>query len=103
MRDYLMIGPVPSDEDCAQVGQDGYTKRALAECRRFMAQIERHYPIPDHCDAYLTIKRESHDFGDYYEVACVYDMADETASNWAFDVENDSLGVLRTWEVIENV
>jgi len=98
MRDYLMVGPSPSEEDCAQLGQPDYSRRALAECRRFMDQIERHYPVPEHSDAYLTIKRESHDFGTYYEVACVYDMNDQAACNWAFDVENDSLGALRTWE-----
>ena len=100
MRDFLYIGSAPHEEDCAQVGTPDYSRRALAECRRFMGQIERHYPAPEHSDCYLTIKREGHDFGSYYEVAAVFDCTDQAACDWAYDIEADRLGVLRTWEDI---
>jgi hypothetical protein len=29
MRDYFCIGPTPSNEDCAQVGQPNYREKAL--------------------------------------------------------------------------
>ena len=36
MKDYIVIGPVPCNEDCAQVGQDGYQEQAVEECTRFI-------------------------------------------------------------------
>jgi hypothetical protein len=43
MRDYLTLGPTPSDEECAQVGAPDYSERARLECGRFAEQIRRHY------------------------------------------------------------
>ena len=39
MRDYFSIGPTPSEEDCAQVGQPDYRRKAIAECQRFIELI----------------------------------------------------------------
>jgi len=32
MRDYFSIGQTPSEEDCAQVGQPDYRRKAMEEC-----------------------------------------------------------------------
>ena len=96
MKDSLNIGPAPSDEPCAQLGSPDYKRIALAECQRFIEQIRRHYPEP--MGGYLSIARESHDFGVYFEVTCVYETDDEEASQWAYDVEGDRLGVLCAWD-----
>ena len=92
----LYIGPVPSEENCAQVGSPDFRKRALAECNRFIAQIRRHYPEPE--GGYLRVSAEPHDFGTYYEVVCRYDDSDTEASKWAFDVEADVKDVLKVWD-----
>ena len=68
MRDYFSIGPTPSAEDCAQVGQPDYRRKALAECQRFIELIRKTLgPEPE--GAELAIKSFPHDFGTYYEVS----------------------------------
>lgn len=99
MRDFLMIGSTPFEEDCAQVGSPDYTERARLECSVFKDQILRHYPFPENenvCD--VRIKANSHDFGTYYEVAVYYDPDHEPDVEWAFSVEGDDKGVLATWD-----
>lgn len=96
MKDYLYIGPVPAEEDCAQVGSHDYAKRAKQECRIFVEQIRRYYPEPE--NGYLSIKSNSHDYGTYYEVVAVFDMDCEAASEWAYDVESDPKGKLIRWD-----
>ena len=41
MIDYLPIGPTPSGEECAQVGQENYYTQAMSECRRFIELIRK--------------------------------------------------------------
>jgi hypothetical protein len=94
--DYIHIGSSPVEEDCAQVGSPDYATRARAECKRFAAQIMRHYPEPE--NGYLKIKSNPHDFGTYYEVVAVFDENDEEATKWAFAVESDEKDVLRVWD-----
>lgn len=101
MRDYLEIGSTPADEDCAQVGQPDYAEKARAECKRFIEQIERHYPSPEL--GYLKIKSNRHDFGTYYEVVAVYDNEDEASTQWAYAIEGDEKNVLANWDTSETV
>ena len=96
MRDYIEIGATPHDEDCAQVGSEGYAKRARRECTLFMEQIRKHYPEPEY--GYLRIKASGHDFGTYYEVAAYFDDDDIESTTWAYDIEGDAKGVLATWD-----
>jgi hypothetical protein len=42
MMDYVNIGPVPCDEDCAQVGRKGYREQAVEECTRFIKLLRKH-------------------------------------------------------------
>jgi hypothetical protein len=102
MRDYLMIDCTPSEESCAQLGADNYSTQAKAEARRFIAQIEKHYPLPDKAElGYLTISPQSHDFGTYYQVKIVFDDECELSVNWAYSIEADELGALRVWDETE--
>jgi hypothetical protein len=96
MQDYLTIGPVPSNECCAQLGAENYTQQALMECGRFADQIRRHYPEPD--GGYIAVKRFDHEFGSYYECVAVFDDIEWEATEWAYRVESDPLGVLADWE-----
>ena len=97
MRDYLTIGTVPTDEDCTGNEPTGaYVTAQRRESALFAMQIRRHYPEPD--EGYVTVKRFPHEFGGYYEACVVFDDEDEAATNWAFQVEADPLGVLRQWD-----
>lgn len=97
MRDYISLGPVPCEEDCTQVGRDNYDTQARAECKRFAAQILRHYPEPN-AAARIGVKSFPHDFGSYYEVVAYYDTDDEVSTRWAFDIESDTKDVLHAWD-----
>ena len=87
MKDYMYIGPTPSDEACAQVGEDNYNENARKECRAFIKQLKRQFGEPPE-GAELKIKNEAHDFGSYLEVVVAYNADNETAGNWALDVAN---------------
>src|SRR3990167_10082920 len=85
--DYLTLGPTPCEEDCAQVGTDDYSTRALPECRRFKEQLKRQFPIPVGVYAYFTVKAFPHEFGTYHEVCIVFDDTDEEAIEFAYRVD----------------
>jgi len=90
MIDYLEIGPVPADEDCQQCGTPGYcTIAARAECVRFMTAIRLTCGIEPQ-GAWLSIKRNEHDFGTYYEVIVKYDDNYPEAIDYAFKVESEA-------------
>ena len=75
MRSHEYIGSSPWAEDCAQVGSEGYHKRALAECRAFIRQIRRVLgPEPENCQ--LLIQDNPHDFGTYLSVDLAIDGED---------------------------
>ncbi len=76
MMTTIEIGSSPAYEDCAQVGSEGYGIRAEAECQSYIDQLyrfmrERSIKLPE--SFRLVIKRNSHDFGTYYEVAARFD------------------------------
>lgn len=78
----------PADEECAQVGRDGYAERARLECQVYIAQLKRAYnsfhgeAIPESLT--LRIKSNLHDYGTYLEVAASFDDNDEKAVAAAF-------------------
>lgn len=86
MRDYIDIGPTPTEEECTGVGQPGYEERARLECRVFLDQIRRQLG-PEPPGARLAIKRNPHDFGDYLDVVCYFDGTDQAAMDYAFSCE----------------
>jgi hypothetical protein len=62
MQDYLSLGPVPSDEPCAQVGEEHYAIRARIECTRFIALLRETFG-PEPSGAWLSTKAFDHDYG----------------------------------------
>lgn len=90
--EYLNIGPVPHDEDCAQVGSPDFAKLSRIETKAYIEQLQRQFPIPEEIDAYFGVKSFPHDFGTYREVVVYYDASDEAAAKFAFGVENNSPG-----------
>lgn len=88
LRETLMLGSSPCNEDCAQTTDPDYVRKAHVECRRYAAQMRRHYATRHagkECPLDLRIKGNAHDFGTYYEVAVSFDPADRkqvTAAYW---------------------
>lgn len=85
----LDIGPCPCDEDCAQVGDPDYDRKAHRECLHYIDAIRiklGREPI----GAKLVVVRHRHDFGLYHEVACRYDNNVEAAIEYAFKAESDA-------------
>jgi hypothetical protein len=97
MIDLLYIGPCPADEPCAQTGiTEGAERLNRAECSIYIEALRKVYgPEPE--NAFLMIKRESHDFGSYFEVVCRYDDTDAEAVDYAYKVESG----LGTWAEAE--
>ncbi len=86
MRDYINIGPTPAGEECAQVGDSDYHKRAFKECNRFIKQLESEFGKPPR-EAELNIKSFHHDFGIYHEVVCYFDTEDEESQGYCYEIE----------------
>ena len=91
MRDFINIGSTPSEEDCAQVGSDGYYEKATEECHRYLKCLRQHFGL-EPVGAKLGIKGFDHDFGTYYEVVCYFDTEDREAIDYAFRVESGAPG-----------
>jgi hypothetical protein len=88
MREWIDIGSSPSEEDCAQVGTDGYYPRARRECRAYIALIRR--TLGDEPPgASLSVKSNEHDFGTYLSVVCYYEPGNEAALDYAFKCESE--------------
>jgi hypothetical protein len=88
MKDYLVIGSVPSDEFCVQIGDENYRKESVKECERFIKQLKEEFGNPP-VKAELKIKSFNHDFGEYFEVVCYYDDTDDESTEYCYLIESD--------------
>lgn len=93
MKECLEIGSSPSDESCAQVGDENYSSQARKECSVWIEQLKREvgkvYPNFEDLISF-KVKSNRHDFGTYYEVAVCYDTENEDSVRLAFMVESDA-------------
>lgn len=96
MLGYISLGPVPAEEDCAQVGETNYTHKATYECRRYAKALRTKYPPPP--GARVGIKSFPHDFGSYHEVVVEYDPENGLATEYAFRLEGS---LPSTWAELE--
>lgn len=87
--DHLSLGPVPGDEDCAQVGQPDYYTRARAECRRHIRFLRSHFGQEPE-GARFCVTSNPHDCGDYLDVVIEYDANVRQAVEYAFRVEREA-------------
>lgn len=90
MKEQLELGPVPCNEPCEQLGPEYNSAKAIAECRAFIHQLQREFPVPKGVVGWFKITANPHDFGTYHEVAVVYDDNDPKSIDWAFGVEGDT-------------
>lgn len=88
MRDYVTLGSSPSDEDCLQLGKSTL-ESMRSECKRYLELIRKVVGPPVN-NARLTIKTFSHDFGDYVEAICSYELDDPISEEYAFYCESNS-------------
>ncbi len=87
MRDFMTLGPVPFEEECIQVSPEVDYTEMRKEVSNYVAMLDKRFlNIPE--NAYFGIKRESHDFGTYFEAAVYWDTEDEESRDFAFYVEN---------------
>ena len=86
MKETIEIGSVPCDEACAQVGDPNYGVLAYAECKRFIELIRKVCGSEPE-GARLRIKRNMHDFGEYFEVAVTFEDSNSAAVDYAYGVE----------------
>jgi len=82
------IGSTPNDEQCAQVGTDNYRQIAQMEVRAFAKQCQRMFPNKPSGARYV-ITNNPHDFGTYYDLGIRFNMDDEEAENYAYEVQNN--------------
>jgi hypothetical protein len=94
MRDFITLGPTPTEEDCAQVGTSEYYDQARKECRRFIELLRTTFG-PEPAGTLLRMKAFDHDFGTYHEVVCYYDTDIPESVDYAFRCEAETP---KTWE-----
>ena len=92
MKDYLWIGSVPYDEECAQVGTEDYDRLSRKESKAFIGQLWRvlkekfnvEYPLEGFD---IVVKSEYHDFGIYKEVVLKFDGDNDQLVSLAYKLE----------------
>ena len=94
---YIEIGPVPGEENYAQVGSSDYTEASLRECEVFRRMLARLFPVPAGLPVAYVGRTHPHDFGNYREVSIRYDDSDSQAVEFAYEVERSAPG---EWDAI---
>lgn len=94
-RETIEIGSTPYNEDCAQLGTEGYELRARVECRAFKHQLlrmakEAKRDVPPDVRFFVKANRH-HDYGVYYELAVSFLDEDdrEDARDFALWIEGN--------------
>lgn len=101
MKETIYLGSSPPEEDCAQVGQEGYHAQARKECRAYINQLYRFLASKGHVrnelpeGFILTTKSEPHDFGSYLEVVCKFNANHEGSWDLAQLLDCEGPG---TWD-----
>lgn len=94
MNEYIFIGSVPYDEECAQVGADNYAEQSRKESKAYVEQLWRILKekrgIEKPVEGFdIVVKNEYHDFGTYKEVAVKFDYDNDEAVKLAYEVEGE--------------
>ena len=90
MKDFVDLGGMPAEEQCAQTGSKKYDAASLnqLECRAYIHALERIYgKSPD--GGRLHVKSNSHDFGTYYNVRYTFDANDAACIEYMNKVEKE--------------
>ena len=86
MKEYLILGSVPGNEHCSQVGDENYQEMSRVECRNFINLLRKKFGSEPE-GARLSVKSFPHDFGTYREVVCYYSEKFPLSSDYCFNIE----------------
>ena len=87
MREAIEFETTPSNEDCAAVGRENYTKYSCLEARALEDQIVRQFaPVPP--GVRIRLKANPHDFGTYFTLVLSYEEEDIDAREFCEKVED---------------
>ncbi len=89
MKEYMVAGPSPYDEDCAQVGTKDYVEKAHIEIQAYLNQLHRLFPDAEAKGIDFRSKRFDHDFGSYYEVCMYWNTNNEVADEYVYIIESN--------------
>jgi len=93
-KEYILLGPTPPDENCAQLGEPNYRIKAIKECNQYIDLI-RQTLGQEPAGAELKIKAFDHDLGVYHEVVCYYDNNKQASLDYALKCESNGP---KTWK-----
>ena len=86
--DYVSMDSVPYDEECTPVGSFDNEKWNKVECSIFIKQLVRLNPeMASKCR--ITMMKNYHDAGIYYDLVILYKQDDEEAEDAAFWFEGN--------------
>lgn len=98
MRTHLTLGPVPSEEACAQTTDKDYLERGRAECKRYVHLLRQRWPDrPEGVD--FRVLHCPHDFGIYYDVGVFFDSDNRRQAEFVVMVESH---LPKRWEEREH-
>jgi len=89
MKEYMVAGASPYDEDCAQVGTKDYVEKAHIEIQAYLNQLHRLFPDAEAKGIDFRSKRFDHDFGSYYEVCMYWNTNNEVADEYVYIIESN--------------
>jgi|688.fasta_scaffold186715_2 hypothetical protein len=87
MKEYMVLGQTPYDEDCVQVGTKDYVEKAHIEMQAYLNQLHRLFPDAEAKGIDFRSKRFDHDFGSYYEVCAYWNTNNEVADEYVYIIE----------------
>ena len=112
MNDYLSLGSVPSDEQCANVGDANYQQQSVVECNTYKAMLSRLFPVPEKAGVcYFITKNFPHELGSYKEVVIRFNDDNPDAVEFALYVEHNipakwdsvALAQLHGWQLVTEI
>jgi hypothetical protein len=89
MKEYMVAGPSPYDEDCAQVGTVDYYDKSKAEMTAYINQLNRLFSDAESKGIDFKIKRFYHDFGTYGEVCMYWNIDNEISDQYVYIIESN--------------
>ncbi|MDF0490432.1 hypothetical protein PX554_20080 [Sphingomonas sp. H39-1-10] len=92
MTSSLIVGPVPYEESCAQLGHTpDFERIARLECTLHRAALVAMFGPPPE-GVTIAVRSNPHDFGTYYDLAVRVDDGDPDARAYALRLEDEGPG-----------
>lgn len=86
-QEYIELGPVPCEENCAQVGDADFRKASNLEMSAYINQLRREFHSRLNVIEFGK-KWFDHDFGSYGEVVVYFNPDDDESFQAAYFVES---------------